>query len=64
VPVTSEQGELPQTVITHHARNISEIDTIEIFRIYRILQRIPNFIEKRVSARGCKHCLYLTFQPV
>jgi hypothetical protein len=27
VPVTSEQGELPQTVITHHARNISEIDT-------------------------------------
>jgi len=32
VPVTSEQGELPQTVITHHARNISEIDTIWNFQ--------------------------------
>jgi hypothetical protein len=36
---------------------------IEIFKIYRILQRIINFIEKHVSARGCKHCLCLTFQP-
>ena len=35
----------------------------EIFKIYQILQRIPNFIEKHVSARGCKHCLCLTFQP-
>jgi hypothetical protein len=35
----------------------------EIFKIYWILQWIPNFIEKHVSARGCKHCLCLTFQP-
>jgi hypothetical protein len=28
-----------------------------------MLQRIPNFIERHVSVRGCKHCLCLTFQP-
>jgi hypothetical protein len=27
------------------------------------LQWITNFIEKHVSARGCKHCHFLIFQP-
>ena len=38
-------------------------DDDDVNKIYRILQRIPNFIEKHVSARGYKHCLGLTFQP-
>jgi hypothetical protein len=36
---------------------------IEIFKIYQVLQRIINFIEKHVSVRGCKHYHCLTFQP-
>jgi hypothetical protein len=35
----------------------------EILKIFQILQRITNFNEKHVSARGCKHCHCLTFQP-
>jgi hypothetical protein len=34
----------------------------ENFQIYRILQRITNFIQKHVSVRGCKHCQCLTFK--
>jgi hypothetical protein len=37
--------------------------SVEIFKIYRILLRITSFTEKHVSARGCKHCHCLTFQP-
>jgi hypothetical protein len=35
----------------------------EILRIYRIMQQITSFNEKHVSARGCKHCHCLIFQP-
>jgi hypothetical protein len=37
--------------------------SVEIFKIYRILQRITSFTEKHVNERGCKHCHCLTFQP-
>jgi hypothetical protein len=37
--------------------------SVEIFKIYRILMWITSFTEKDVSARGCKHCHCLTFQP-
>jgi hypothetical protein len=37
--------------------------SIKNFNIYWILQQITNLNEKHVSARGCKHCHYLTFQP-
>jgi hypothetical protein len=59
VLVKDIQGELPHTKVTHHARNRFEI---AIFQIYRMLQRITNFIEKHVSARSCKHYQSLTFQ--
>ena len=36
---------------------------MKIFKIYQILQQITNFNENRVSVRGYKHCLCLTFQP-
>jgi hypothetical protein len=36
--------------------------TLEIFKIYRILQQITSFTEEHESARSCKHCHYLTFQ--
>ena len=62
VLIKGKPGELPQTTVTHHARNISKLIPIEIFEIYGILQRITNFNEKHVSASGCKHCHCLTFQ--
>jgi hypothetical protein len=37
--------------------------SVEIFMISRILQQITNFTKKHVSARGCKHCHCLSFQP-
>jgi hypothetical protein len=40
-----------------------ELISVEIFKIYWILQRIINFNEKHMSVRGCKHCHCLTFQP-
>jgi hypothetical protein len=37
-------------------------DTNEKIQVYRTLQWITNFIEKRVSLRGCKHYHCLTLQ--
>jgi hypothetical protein len=36
---------------------------IDFFKNYQILQRITNFSEKHVSAKGCTYCHCITFQP-
>jgi hypothetical protein len=59
VLVKGIQGELPQTMVTRHARNRFEL---EFFKIIGFCSKSQISL-KSMSVRGCKHCQCLTFQP-
>jgi hypothetical protein len=54
VLVKGIQGELPHTTATHHTKTRTKL----VFDQFIKVCSVTSFIQKHVSARGCKHCQF------